>query len=199
MNACRPAASIRRDARGFTLIELMVTSAILAVVILVVTLIMVNSTRVQARTVRRAEVQSASRQTVSLMSTEIRQAGADPGNPPIGVVGIVTASATSIRVRADLNGDRALQTTEPSEDVAYAYDAANKRITRDPGSGAATVLSNVTAMQLSYYDAANAAITPLPLNAADAARVATVGLTVTTEKRDSKPLTLTTRITLRNR
>jgi hypothetical protein len=53
-------------------------------------------------------------------------------------------------------------------------------------------------MDFSYFDAANNALGPLPLDATAAARVRSVGLTVTSEDRDSGAVTLTTRITLRN-
>ena len=43
------------------------------------------------------------------MEIELRQAGADPSTPPVGVVGIVSADSVSIRVRADLNGDGVLR------------------------------------------------------------------------------------------
>lgn len=185
--------------RGMTLVELLITTAILGIVLLVVTGIMLSSSRLETRTVRRATVQAASRQALALMTTELRQAGADPGNPPAGVVGIVSADSNQVRVRADLNGDGAIQTAEPSEDVTYSYNDTTNSISRNPGSGPTALISNVTDMRLSYFDAANQPITPLPLSTANAARVTAIGLTITSESRDSHPITLTTRITLRNR
>jgi hypothetical protein len=136
---------------------------------------------------------------VALMTTEIRQAGADPSSPPVGIVGIVLADSHRVRVRADLNGDGAIQTTEPSEDVVYAWDDTLGVITRDPGTGPTALMANVTDMRLTYFDSASQPITPLPLSATNAARVSAIGLTITSEDRDSHPMTLTTRITLRNR
>jgi type II secretory pathway pseudopilin PulG len=181
-----------------TLVELMIVIGILATVILALTSILLSTSRVQSRTVRRAGLQADSRQALSLMTNEIRQAGLDPGDPVIGVVGIVAAQDSMIHVRANLNGDGAIQTTEPSEDITYCYDPAQDVITRDPGSGPAVVLANVTGMSFSYFDSANQPVTPLPLNATDAARVHSVGLTITCVDHDSQPLTLATRITLRN-
>ena len=184
---------------GKTLVELLVTTTILGIVLMTVSTIMLSSSRVQSRTVRRAEIQSSSRQALSLMATELRQAGADPSNLPAGVIGIVAGEADMVHLRADLNGDGVIQTAEPSEDVTYRYDNIAHVVTRDSGPGPAAILLHVTGMQLSYYDAANQALVTLPLSTSDAARVKTVGLTITSEYRDSKPITLTTRITLRNR
>ena len=132
------------------------------------------------------------------MSTEIRQAGADPSDPPVGIVALVSGDSLRIRVRADLNGNGAIDTAEPSEDVTYAYDSTARVVTRDPGSGPAVVLSNVDRMALTYFDETNTPVTPLPLSSTDAARVRSVGLTITANDRDSHPLTLDSRIALRN-
>jgi prepilin-type N-terminal cleavage/methylation domain-containing protein len=187
------------SSRGMTLVELLVTLTILGVVVVVVTGILLSSSRLEGRTVRRAEIQAASRQALALLTTELRQAGADPGDPPAGVVGLVAADSFGVRVRADLNGDGTLQTTEPSEDVTYHYNDTTGVVTRDPGSGPSPILTNVTSMRLTYFDSANQALGPLPLSTANAARVASIGLRLTSERRDSAPMTLDTRITLRNR
>lgn len=185
--------------RGMTMVELLVTMTILGVVMLVVTGILLSSSRVESRTVRRAEVQASSRQALALMTTELRQAGADPGSPAAGITAVVSADSQLVRVRADLNGNGTIQTAEPSEDVTYRFVDTTGVVTRDPGSGPATILSNVRSLRFTYFDAAGQPITPLPLSTANAARVTAIGLTVTTENRDSQPMTLATRITLRNR
>lgn len=192
----RPA--LARPQSGMTLVELMIVTGILATVTLLVTSILLSSSRVETRTVRRARVQGDCRQAISLMTTELRQTGADPSIPPVGIVGIATAEVRRIHMRADLNGDGVIQTAEPSEDITYIYDPVAGVITRNPGSGAAVVLTNVTNMALSYFDAANLPVTPLPLSATDAARVHSIGLTISSNDRDSLPITLTARITLRN-
>ena len=184
--------------RGMTLVELMIAVGILGIVILTTTTILLSTSRVQSKTVRRATVQFGARQAVSMMETELRQAGADPSTPPVGIVGVVAGSAHSIHVRADLNGDGVIQTVEPSEDVTYTFNDTTRAVTRNPGSGPSLILANVNAMELSYFDAANQPLTALPLSATDAARVHSIALTLTSEDRDSEPLTLTTRITLRN-
>lgn len=189
---------LHRPESGFTLLELVVAVGIFAMILLVVTAVLLSSDRLQTRTMRRVEVQAGSRQALALMTTELRQAGADPTNPPMGLVAIVDARANLIRVRADTDGDGAIQTTEPSEDVTYIYDDSTNTLLRDPGSGPAALLTNVTSMQLTYFDSANQPLTTLPLSTSDAALVHVIGVTLTSEDRDSRPITLSTRILLRN-
>lgn len=183
---------------GMSLVELMVVIAILGLVLLTLMGITLSTTRLHGKTSRLAGVQMTARQGLSLMETELRQAGADPGTPQIGLVGLVAAQASLVHVRADLNGDGIIQTAEPSEDVIYSFDAVGQAILRNPGSGAQVVVPNVTAMTLSYFDASNVVLAPLPLSALDASRVRAVGLTMTAMDADSMAITLNTRIALRN-
>lgn len=187
-----------RFSPGMTLIELMVVVSVMGLVLLVLMGISLSTSKLHGRTSRLAGVQMTARQGLELMETELRQAGADPGDPQIGVVGIVAAQANLIQVRADHNGDGVISTTEPSENVIYSYDGVGKAILRNPGSGAQVVVPNVEAMTLSYFDGANALITPLPLNATNAARVRAVGLSITAMDADSMAITLNTRVAMRN-
>ena len=184
--------------RGLSLIEMLIATVIMGGVILIVTTILISSGRLHTKTMRRVETSADARQALNLMSGEIRQAGADPSNPPVGILAIVSADSVQIRVRSDLNGNGTIQTAEPSEDVTYRYDPAAKTILRDPGAGASVLLSGVSAMRLSYFDATNQPLTALPLSASDAALVHSVGLAITAVDKDSLPLNLVTRITLRN-
>ena len=58
--------------------------------------------------------------------------------------------------------------------------------------------SNVTAFSLTYFDNTGTQIDPTPLSVTDAARVCSIGLTMTAVDKDSQPITLTSRIALRN-
>jgi type IV pilus assembly protein PilW len=188
-----------RDQTGMTLIEIMVTVGILSVVLVALTTILFSSTHQSGHTAKRADAQAASRQAISLMTTELRQAGADPSIPPVGIVGIVSGDSASVRVRSDLNGNGTIQTTEPSEDVTYSYSSGSQVLSRNPGAGAVALISNVTDMRLSYFASDGTAITALPLSATDAALVTSIGVTLTVEEGDTPPITLTTRVNLRNR
>ena len=193
------AAQMNRRDSGLSLLELMVVLAILGMVMLTLMGIAVSTSRLHWRTSSLAGTQMSARQGMSLMETEIRQAGADPANPPIGVVGIVSAQSNLLRVRADLNGDGVLTTTEPSEDVTYSYDAVNKNIVRNPGAGAQIVVPDVTNLTFTYYDGTNTVLGPLPLSAANASLVRAINVSFKTMEHDSMTITLSSRVYLRNR
>ncbi|MGH7681647.1 MAG: PilW family protein [Candidatus Eiseniibacteriota bacterium] len=195
----RPTIQRNGHESGLSLLELMVVLAILGMVMLTLMGIAVSTSRLHWRTSSLAGTQLSARQGMSLMETEIRQAGADPANPPIGVVGVVTAQATLLRVRGDLDGNGVITTTEPSEDVIYSYDAVNKNILRNPGAGAQVVVPDVSSLAFTYYDGTNTVLGPLPLSAANASLVRAIGVNFQTMERDSMTITLSSRIYLRNR
>lgn len=192
---------LHRTAResGFTLAELMIVLLVLAIVISAITAVLLSSSRQTQTTSARAGAQGGARQALSLMTTEVRQAGADPSIPPVGIVGIVSGDSISVHVRADLDGNGTISTTEPSEDVTYRWDSGARTLSRNPGTGASTLIGNVTQAQFTYFDDTNAAITALPLSATDAARVKSIGMSFTVSERGAQPVTLTTRVNLRNR
>ena len=196
--AVTPPTPARPEA-GMTMVEMLLGIGIFAIVSITIVTILLSSARLGSRTSRRADVQGSVRQALSLMSTELRQAGADPSIPPAGIVGIVSADSVSVHVRADLNGDGVLQTAEPSEDVTYSYSPGTQTLSRDPGTGASTVATNIRSFRLSYFDGSNNPLAALPLSAADAARVLSIRVQLTGEEGDSRQITLDSRITLRNR
>ncbi len=188
-----------RGQRGMTIIELLVTLGVLAIVVIALTTILFSSTRQSGQTAKRADVQAAARQAVALMTTEIRQAGADPSIPPVGVLAIVSGDSVSVRVRSDLSGDGTIQTTEPSEDVTYSWAANTQVLSRNPGAGATALVSNVTDMRLRYFAADGSEIVALPLSSTNAALVTSVDVSLTVSEDGAQPITLSTRVNLRNR
>jgi prepilin-type N-terminal cleavage/methylation domain-containing protein len=65
----------RRSAAGFTLVEMLVTLAIFAVVAVTLTLVVMNSAKSKQRTTQRIESEQGARAAVDLMARDIRSAG----------------------------------------------------------------------------------------------------------------------------
>lgn len=176
--------------------ELLVTTIVLAIVLAAVNAVFFSSNDMYARSNNRAGAQMNSRLGMSIFSQEIRHAGCDPTG--MGVTPILTAAQDTLRLNADLDGDGAIETVEPSEDITYFYDPLQQAVFRDPGTGPQLIVPNVSALILVYLDAANQPLAPLPLTPAQADRVNSVLVQMTTEAEGAGEVTLTTTITLRN-
>jgi len=181
---------------GFTLVEMMMTLLIFGVVLGIVTQVFFGTQGMYARTSQRADQQMGTRAGLTVMTEEIRRAGADPD--ATGIVGLMAADDDTVRVQAELNDTPGIQTAEPSEDVTYFLDSATGTIMRDNGTGPQPMIQNVTVFQLQYFDANNNKIGPPPLSNAQADQVRSIGINITTDTPQGGEMTTTTRVGLRN-
>jgi hypothetical protein len=113
------------------------------------------------------------------------------------VAPVVSAAGDTVHVNADFDGDGAIETAEPSEDILYYYDPNLQAVMRDSGNGPQIMIMNVIQCAFSYFDEANQPITE-PISAADAGRIHSIGITMTTETDGGGQVTATTRVGLRN-
>lgn len=114
-----------RSADGFTLVELLVASALMLMVLgAVYTLyrVQTHSTKVEAN---RLEAQEYANAVLDLMLREIRNAGGCSG-------GIISAAKQTLRIAYDTNGDN--DCLDSNEDITFAFDA----------TGCATGYGNIT-------------------------------------------------------
>jgi len=183
--------------KGLTLVELVVTIVVLGIVLLAVNNIFFSTTRLYGSTSVRAGQQMSARAGLSVMASELRTAGCDPSIPPAGIQGVLSAASDTVHVNADLDGDGAIATAEPSEDVTYFYDAGQLAVMRDPGTGPEVMIPDVTVFTFTYFDVDNQPLA-VPLSAADCGRVRSIGMDITTETERGGQVTATTRISLRN-
>lgn len=188
--------SFARSNQGLTLVEVMMTLLIFATVLAVINNVFFTTQNLYSSTSQRANMQMYARSGLGVMMTEIRSAGCDPTEA--GIVGVVRASQDSVRIRSDLNGDGAIATVEPSEDVLYFYDPGTETVYRNSGAGAAAMIPNVSAMSFAYFDADNQPLMPLPLTAARAALVRSIAITITCETPKGGEINTSTRIGIRN-
>jgi len=140
---------------GFTLIELMVSIAIGLVVMASVATTFTSQTRAYSAQEQINQMEQNLRGALDIMSREIKMAGYKPNGGT--VTGVVSYSNTSLTIQADLDGDGLVLASGAGsstayEQIVYAYDSANKKITRQVGDGIVTTLAeNISAFSFLYY------------------------------------------------
>lgn len=203
--APRGKPGVGHDARGFTLIEMMIAMAIGLVVLGAAYSVFTIQYKTFGNQEEIVAMQQSVRAGMDMMAREIRMARYDPagvnsdantGNDFLGVI----VDATQLEIRADLNGDGAIDGTS-EENIVYVFDSANNRITRNIGSGAQPFVENVDSFSFDYLDGAGAST----LNAADvrAIRITITGRTAKPDPAYStnggyRTYTLTSVVTARN-
>ncbi len=198
MNALHTTNKHLRDQRGLTMVELMMTLLIFGVILVVINNVFFTSQTLYNSTSTRANQQMSARAGLSVMQMELRQAGCD-AEPDDAIEGrLVRATADSLRVVSDFNGDGVVSTAEPSEDVTYIYDADAETIFRDPGTGPQPLITDVQNYTVQFFDAQDNVLGPLPLTAAQTQRVRSMAIDITTSTRQGGDVTATTRIAFRN-
>ncbi len=137
-----------------TLVELLIAMAILGVVMGGVTSGFVNQRKITAIQNQRVVLIQQAQAAMDLVTRELRTAGTNPTGTAFVPV---TYNASQLEIRADLNGNGTTDTNNDlDEHLIYAYDSANKRITRDAGSGAQPLVDNIQTFTFRYLDSAGA-------------------------------------------
>ncbi len=178
--------------------EMMISLVLFGVIMGVVFSFLVNSRRSYSQTSDRVMAQQSIRAVLSMVTSEIRSAGCDPEG--IGFDAFVVADARKLQYRADYDGNSDTLGLNPAEDVTYEFTLAMEELTRDigDGSGALTILRNVTDVTFSYFDASGAELTPVPLTPADMALIRYVDVSIDGESDMGQPLHYETKILIRN-
>lgn len=154
-----------RDQRAFTLVELMISVAILAVIIAGVYGVFGPQEKAYILQERMAEMNQNARVALEFMSYDIRNAGFDPTlATTMGAgAGIQTATATTIVFSQDTNADSDLQDSE--EFMGYRFDAGNEQIDYCTGGGACGAwqpfIDGVQNLQFRYVYEGDTAAAPL--------------------------------------
>lgn len=163
---------IFRNKKGFTIAELLV--AALFGMIVVATLY--GFYRDQLYYLLSQETKTATledaRGAIDMMVRELRNAGSwGTGTAPSGCSRVVSATATSIRIQADLNGDGdcdgATSPAETGEDVTYELSTATSTcpgsiIRRNSNCLVANVVIPTGSSLFTYYDSSNTQLAASP-------------------------------------
>jgi type IV pilus assembly protein PilW len=140
-----------RNLNGFTLVELLVSMGIGMVILAAVTTTFMSQTRIYNAQEQINEMQQNARGALDIISREVKMAGYKPSG---GGFNGVTYSTTQLMVQADLDSIGGISASSTAnEQITYAYDSANQRITRTVGSGSAQILAeHITAFTFGYLD-----------------------------------------------
>ena len=168
-----------RNINGFTLVELLVSMSIGMVILAAVTTTFMSQTRIYNAQEQINEMQQNARGVLDILSRELKMAGYKPNG---GGFNGVTYSTTQLMVQADLNSDGAISTSSTAnEQITYAFDSANQRITRAVGSGSAQILAeHISAFTFDYLNSTGAATTV-------SANIRQVSITVTAKTAKPDP------------
>jgi type IV pilus assembly protein PilW len=147
-----------RNIEGFTLVELLVSMGLGMVILAAVTTTFMSQTKIYNAQEQANEMQQNARGVLDIITRELKMAGYKPN---AGTFNGVTYSTTQLMVQADLDSSGAISTdSTANEQITYAYDSANQRITRAVGTGGAQILAdNITAFTFSYLDGTGTATT----------------------------------------
>jgi type IV pilus assembly protein PilW len=190
---------------GFTLIEMLIALAIGSLLLSSIYAFYINQKRVYDTREQVAEMQQNARTGLALMVREVRMAGYNPTGA--SGIGIIAATASTIRITMDLNGDG--DTNDSDEDLTYSlYDSGadgDLDLGRQPAGGQNTpVAENIDSLSL-LYTLADGSTTATPAHPGQI-RLVHARLTARTAKPDAgrtangghRTYTLTSVITPRN-
>lgn len=188
--------SMKPNRQGMTLVEMMISITVFAVVLGVVMGFMTQSGRSYNSTRNKVQYQQSMRAVISLLTREIRSTGCDPNN--VGFDRFVVADDNSMRCQMDLNGDSDVTDQGPDESVSYTFDPATLELSRDNGTGAIVIMRNIDNVVFTYRDADGNVLGATPLNATDRLLIRYVDLFLTGETESGEVVEYTSRVALRN-
>jgi len=141
---------------GFSLIELLVAMAVSLVILGAMYSVFIGQNRTFSNQESIVDVQQSVRAGMDMIVREVGMAGYDPvrvnvDSSTANNFNGVTVNALQLQIKADLNGNGVIDTSN-EETVVYAFDAANKRITRTIGSDTQPFVENVESFTFEYLD-----------------------------------------------
>jgi len=196
---------------GFTLVELLVYIALTGIVLTGIYSLLISNSKAYTSQENSMAMNQDLRAAMDMMVREIRMAGYDPTRAGgMGFIGGGPANdvsdSDSIRFTLDLNDDGA--STGSNEDINYyLYTTSGvQKIGRKSTSAGSPqpIAETITALGFVYRDANDGVLTP-PLDAAAAAAIRTVQISITAQTPNLDPIlgyrktrTYNSRVRIRN-
>jgi len=194
------------DSKGFTFIEVLIAMAIAGVVMGAIYSIFITSNRSYRTQDSVADAQQRVRVGIDFITHDLRLAGLDPIGPATDLIdgagaGIKQATATNLRLTADLDLNGVIDTPLNQERITYDYDAASRTLRRKLYEGTPSesawqpLIEDVSALIFTYLGS-DGSVTATP------ADIRMVDITMTCQGTDAQgqPInrTLTARVICRN-
>lgn len=173
----------RREA-GFTLVEGMVSLALLAVSMAILGSILVGSMRANRMQRTQAELQESARTAMSIITQALRTAGWNPRQVS-GISKLVpnpsgSTAVNEVTINADLNGDGTLNGTDEVIDIRHSTDRIEWRRPLVSGANYETLAVDIT----NDADGDGTAEPMFTLSSASSPRTVTVRITAQSQMRD---------------
>jgi type II secretory pathway component PulJ len=167
--------TVPRDDAGLTLVELTVATALALAMLATLTALLAVIVRARGRAGEVAETMVGLAGTIDQIARDVRLAGYDP--VARGITGIVTPTAQSVVLRADLDGSGDIDASS-EEQITYRLNAAGDTLQRLVGQQNLPLLSDVApgGLRLHYFDAAAAELDPSAPDAPDRVHLITIEL-----------------------
>ena len=190
--------------QGFTLIELLIAMALALIIIGALSGAFVSQRKAYDTQEQISEMNQNARAALGMMSGEIKMAGFAPtgydtayeNDPTVAqtspmmqridstaarFVGIPYGE-TELQIIADLNGDG--DTSDTDENVTYAYDSTNKKITRTTGGATDDLVENIQSFTFKYLESDG--VTEVT-NSANVGNIREIQITITARTAEPDP------------
>lgn len=203
-------ASNNKKSQGFSLLELLVATAITLILLGLATTLFARALGTRTRESRKTDALTSARAALNIISREISNSGYGLTNN-----GVVTADSNAGRMhfRANLTNTNNC-VTEDGEDVTYFFDAANQSIVRyvryattpcgtTYTTATSVVVNRISNVTFSYFDYIGSNSTPTQ-STTPTANTGRVRITVTVRledvegQPDNQTVVFTSDVTLRN-
>lgn len=145
---------LKNDARGFSLVELMVTIMVSGILLVAVYNTFIHQRKALSVQEQVTEMNQNVRAAMDLIIKEVKMSGYDPNST--GFPGIIY-DPNQLRIQSDLNEDG--DPNDKNENIIYSFDKANLQIDRDTGGGRQPFAENIQSFDFYYYDTNNNLVT----------------------------------------
>jgi Tfp pilus assembly protein PilW len=145
--------------RGFSVVELLAALGLGLAIAVAAVSATATALRHLTRLALRAEADDLLALALEAFTLDVRRAGFDPRNA--GIVAVIEASTTRLRLQADLDGDGTIDATS-EELTTIVCDVPGGRLSRVIGTQSLPLANGVSACAFDYADDAGVRLSPPP-------------------------------------